>query len=58
MTREEELRVAAESGCDVRTIRKYERGDSVTGASAERIRKAIDKLKIKGGDASPKKRKS
>lgn len=48
MTNVEVLRVAGEAGCDPRTVRRYERGDTVKPMVGERIRAAMKKLGLKG----------
>lgn len=47
MTRRDELRVAAESGADPRTVRKVAMGLSVTESVAQSIRDAAAKLGIR-----------
>jgi len=47
MTRQEILRLSAESECDRRTVTSYLAGDDVRAASAERIERAAMKLGIK-----------
>jgi hypothetical protein len=46
LTRLERVKLMAESGCDERTIRRWERNEPLTAASNERLKKAARKLGI------------
>ncbi len=46
MTRADQLRVAAEAVCDMRTVAKWLRGERVRGTVAERIEAAVRKLGV------------
>ena len=42
------LRIAAEAACDPRTVRRYLDGDHVYKSTAEHVRRAMQKLGMKG----------
>ena len=46
LKRAEKVRLMAETGCDLRTIRKWERGEPIKDASRTRLEKAARKLNI------------
>ena len=46
MTDQDQKRIAAESLCDYRTVRRAYEGDAVTNASRERIRRAAELLNL------------
>ena len=58
LTRHERVRLMLETGCDERTIRRWERGDDIKDVTDRRIRNASVDLNIGIPDVRTKKAKT